>query len=336
MWYTLNAGQTYLVASKLINNGANSENKSVAGVLVTSDPDHPIVVNSGSQHTAQPYSGNRDAGMDQLVSARTVGTDYVAVHSGNTTPNSDYVFVVAIENNTTVTISGPTTVGGTSSVLSTTVLQAGQVYTYNLPNGTQNRAFYIKTSRKAYTYHVSSYGANEFGMGLLPTINPCNGSKRIDFFRTSATSDDQAIVTIPTSGTSSLTFRGQPFSTYGTVIDQITINGVPHSIISFPNASIAAAGNVNTLTSAERFHVGVVSNTGGSNTGNYGYYSNYEARVDMVNANTGQPDDFFTVATVTVGSPVDYCLTLTSCGTTNTIKNIIPGKYTQSATFNNQ
>ncbi len=333
---TLNAGQTYLVASKLINNGANSENKSVSGVLVTSDPDHPIVVNSGSQHTAQPYSGNRDAGIDQLVPARTTGTDYVAVHSGNTTANSDYVVVVATENNTTVTISGPTTTGGTSSVLSTTTINAGQVYTYNLPNGAQNRAFYIKTSRKAYTYHVSSYGANEFGMGLLPTINPCNGSKRIDFFRTSGTSNDQAIVTIPTSGTPSLTFRGQPFSTYGTVIDQITINGVPHSIISFPNTAIAAAGNVNTLISTERFHVGVVSNTGGGNTGNYGYYSNYEARVDVINAQTGQPDDFFTVATVTVGSPVNYCLTLTSCGTTNTIKSIIPGKYTQSATFNNQ
>lgn len=333
---TLNAGQTYMVTSRVINSGANSENKSVAGTLVTSDPDHPIVVNSGSQHTAQPYSGNRDAGIDQLVPARTVGTDYVAVHSLNTAANSDYVFVVAIENNTTVTISGPTTTTGTSSVLSTTTLQAGQVYTYNLPNQAQNRAFYIKTSKKAYTYHVSSYAQNEFGMGLLPTINPCNGSKRIDFYRTTAASNDQALVTIPSSGTASLTFRGQPFSVYGSVIDRVTVNGVQQSIISFPNGSIAAVDNVNTLTSNERFHVGVVSNTGGASTGNYGYYSNYEARVDVINAASGQPDDFITVAQVTVGSPVDYCLTLTSCGNTNTIKSILPGKYTKSATFNSQ
>ncbi|MBO0950121.1 hypothetical protein [Fibrella forsythiae] len=331
---TLNAGQTYMVTSKVINNGASTENKSVAGTLVTSDPDHPIVVNSGSQHTAQPYSSNRDAGIDQLVPARTVGTDYVAVHSLNTAANSDYVFVVAIENNTTVTISGPTTVAGTSSVLATTTLQAGQVYTYNLPNAAQNRAFYIKTGKKAYTYHVSSYAQNEFGMGLLPAINPCNGSKRIDFFRTTAVSNDQALVTIPSSGTASLTFRGQPFSAYGTVIDRITVNGVQQSIISFPNSSIASVDNVNTLTSTERFHVGVVSNTGGASTGNYGYYSNYEARVDVINGQSGQPDDFITVAQVTVGSPVDYCLTLTSCGNTNTIKSILPGKYTKSATFN--
>ncbi|MEZ0487021.1 hypothetical protein [Fibrella aquatica] len=333
---TLDAGQTYMVSSKVINNGVNTENKSVAGTLVTSDPDHPIVVNSGSQHTVQPYSGNRDAGIDQLVPARTAGTDYVAVHSLNTAANSDYVFIVAIENNTTVTISGPTTVAGTSSVLATATLQAGEVYTYNLPNQAQNRAFYIKTSKKAYAYHVSSYGQNEFGMGLLPAINPCNGSKRIDFYRTTAASNDQALVTIPSSGTSSLTFRGQPFSVYGTVIDLVTVNGVPQSIISFPNSSIAAVDNVNTLTSNERFHVGVVSNTGGGSTGNYGYYSNYEARVDVINAKSGQPDDFITVAQVTVGSPVDYCLTLTSCGTTNTIKSILPGKYTKSATFNNQ
>ena len=71
---TLNAGQTYMVTSKVINAGASTENKSVAGTLVTSDPDHPIVVNSGSQHTVQPCSGNRDAGIDQLVPARTVGS----------------------------------------------------------------------------------------------------------------------------------------------------------------------------------------------------------------------------------------------------------------------
>jgi hypothetical protein len=331
---SLNAGETFMLTSRLLNSGANSENRSVAGTLITSDPDHPIVVNSGSQHTVQPYSGNRDAGIDQLVPARTTGTDYVAVKSLNTTANSDYVFLVAIENNTTVTISGPTTATGTSGVLSTTTLNAGQVFTYNLPNAALNRAFYIKTSKRAYAYHVSSYGQNEFGMGLLPTINPCNGSQRIDFFRTTASSEDAAIVTIPSAGTASLTFRGQPFQTYGSVRDQISINGVPHSVILFPNSAIAAAGTVNTLTSNERFHVGVVSNTGGASTGNYGYYSNYEARVEAINIQTGTPDDFITAGEVTLGSPVNYCLTLTSCGTQNTIKSIAPGRYTQSATVN--
>ena len=61
---TLTAGETYLPTTKVINNGSNTENKSISGILVTSD--QPIVVNSGSQHNYQPYSGNRDAGIDQF------------------------------------------------------------------------------------------------------------------------------------------------------------------------------------------------------------------------------------------------------------------------------
>ncbi|TAE26155.1 MAG: hypothetical protein EAZ91_17880 [Cytophagales bacterium] len=327
---TLQDNETYMLASRLINNGGNSANESVAGVLITSN--QPIVVNSGSQHTSQPYSGNRDAGMDQLVPIRTTGTSYVAMHSQNTTNNSDYVFVIATENNTTVSISGPSAVSGTAGVLSTTTLSAGQVFTYNLPN-VPNRAYSITTDKRAYVYHVSSYAANEFGMGILPTINPCNGSKRIDFYRTTGSSNDQAVVTIPTAGLASLTFRGAAYTTYGTVVDNITIAGVAHSIVSFPNGSIAPAGTVNTLISTERFHVGVVSNTGGASTGNFGFYSNYEAKVDVLNPVTKQPDDFYTVAQVVAGVATPHCLTLTSCGTDDRITGIVNGTYTQGTSF---
>ncbi|CCH51821.1 adhesin AidA-related [Fibrisoma limi BUZ 3] len=327
---TLNAGDTYLVSTRIIGT-ANSENRSVAGVLVTSN--QPIVVNSGSQHNGQPYSGNKDAGIDQLVPARTTGQNYVAVHGQNTTANSDYIFVVGIERATTVTISGPTSAGGTvTAPLATTVINNGEVFTYNLPNY-PNRAFTITTSRRAYTYQVSSYAANEFGMGILPTINPCNGSRRIDFYRTSSSSNDQAIVTIPQAGLSSLRFRGQPYTTYGTVVDNVTVGGVPQAIVSFPNGSIAAAGTVNTVTSNERFQVGVISNTGGTSTGNFGFYSNYDARVDVLNPDNNLPDDFYTAAEVTPGQAVTRCLRLASCGTRNRITSIVGGSLTQSVSF---
>jgi hypothetical protein len=147
---TLQAGDSYMLASRLINNGANSANESISGVLITST--QPIVVNSGSQHTSQPYSGNRDAGIDQLVPIRITGTNYVAMHGQNTTSNSDYVIVIGTENGTTVRIEGPSSVGGTASVLSTTTLNAGQVFTYNLPN-VPNRAYTITTGKRAYVYH---------------------------------------------------------------------------------------------------------------------------------------------------------------------------------------
>ncbi len=328
---TLNAGETYLLTTKVINNGSNTENKSISGILVTSD--QPIVVNSGSQHNFQPYSGNRDAGIDQLVPVRTTGQYYVAVHGENKTSNADYVIVVGTEANTSVSISGLATAGATTTtVLSTTTIGPGGVFTYNLPD-IPNRAFAITTGKRAYVYHVSSYAANEFGMGILPSINPCNGGKRADFYRTSGSSNDQAVVLIPTAGLSSLGFRGSPYTTYGTVTDKITVNGVEQSVVSFPNGSIATAENVNTITSDERFHVGVVSNTGGASTGNYGFYSNYEAKVDVLNPDTNQPDDFYTVAKVDVDVANLHCLKMTSCGTINTITKIISGSLTQSATF---
>lgn len=323
---TLSDGQTYMLSSKVISPTA-TENKSVAGILITSN--QPIAVNSGSQHTEQPYSSNRDAGMDQLVPARLTGQQYVAVHGQNTTANSDYVIVVAIENSTSLTITGPGTTTGTPTSLTTATLSAGQVFTYNLPTAL-NRAFVIATSRQAYAFHVSSYAVNEFGMGILPTINPCTGSQRIDFYKTSSGSLDQAIVTIPTAGLSSLRFRGQAYTTYGTVKDNLTISGVDYSTVSFLNASIAAAGVVNVITSSARFHVGVVSNTGGSLTGNFGYYSAYDARVEALNPTTNQPDNFYRAAEVTPGQAIQHCLQLTSCGSTNSIRAVVGGTRTGS------
>lgn len=328
---TLNANDSYLVSSKVINS-TTVENRSMAGVLVTSNL--PIVVNSGSQHNDQPYSGNKDAGIDQLVPVRTIGQEYIAVHGQNTTSSSDYVFVVGTEKNTTVTISGPASANGTITTgLTSATVNPGEVFTYNLPNY-PNRAFSIVTSKRAYTYQISSYGQNEFGMGVLPTINPCNGSKRIDFFRTSASSLDQALITIPQTGLASLKFRGQGYAAAGgIVVDNIIVGGIPQAIVNFPNTAIAPSGSVNTTTSSERFHVGVVSNTGSNATGNFGFYSNYDARVDVLSPTTNQPDNFYTAAKVTPGQSVTVCLRMTSCGTRNQITGIGNGALTQSATF---
>ena len=115
----------------------------------------------------------------------------MAVHGENKTSNANYIIVVGTEANTSVSISGPATAGATTAtVLSTTMIGPGGVFTYNLPD-IPNRAFSITTGKRAYVYHVSSYAANEFGMGILPSINPCNGGKRTDFYRTSGSSNDQ-------------------------------------------------------------------------------------------------------------------------------------------------
>ncbi len=325
---TLQAGQTYMVASNTTN-ATTSVNQTVSGVLVTGS--QPIVVNSGSQHTPQPYTGNRDAGLDQMVPIRSTGTSYVAMHGQNTAANSDYLIVIASENGTTVNISGPLTAAGTSVALSTTTINAGQVYTYNLPN-VPNRAYTVNTNKRVYTYHVSSYAVNEYGMGMLPNISPCNGSRQTDFFRTSGSSNDQAVVLLPASALSSLRFRGVAYTTYGTVVDNVTVGGIGYSVVSFPNGSIAPVGTVNRVTASERFHVGVLSGTGGA-TGNFGFFSNYDTKVDVIQPNTGQPTTFYSAAKVPINTATPHCLTLSSCGPNNRINSVSFGPYTQNVTF---
>lgn len=325
---TLQVGQTYMVASNTTN-ATTSVNQTVSGVLVTAT--QPIVVNSGSQHTPQPYTGNRDAGIDQLVPIRSTGTSYVAMHGQNTTANADYLIVIATENGTNVTISGPLTNAGPSTTLSTTALNAAQVYTYNLPN-TPNRAFTVNTNKRVYVYHVSSYAQNEYGMGLLPNITNCNGSRQIDFYRTSGSSADQAVALVPTSAVAGLRFRGQAYTVYGSVVDNVTVGGIAYSVVSFPNSSIAAVGVANRVSASDRIHVGVMSGTGGA-TGNFGFYSNYDVKVDVANPRTGLPASFYSVAKVPINTATPHCLTLSSCGSNNRISSVAFGPHTQNVTF---
>ncbi|RYE95348.1 MAG: hypothetical protein EOO77_43030, partial [Oxalobacteraceae bacterium] len=273
---SLNAGETYVVTSTTttVTSGtvttAASSNSTVAGLLVTSDK--PIAVNSGSQHTYTPYSGNRDAGFDQLVPARVTGQQYVAVHGQSNANNSDYVFVVAIEKATSLTITGPTTATGPPTSLTTVTLDAGQVYTYNLTNSAFSRAFQLTGNKKFYAYQVSSVAANEFGMSILPPITNCTGSLRTDFFRNVGSTIEQALVVIPTAALPSLRFSNQAYTAKGTVKDSVKVNGTAYSVVSFTANTAAPFSQANVLTASQRFHVGVIS--GSSATGNFGYYSN--------------------------------------------------------------
>ncbi|GAB3571072.1 hypothetical protein GCM10027578_28640 [Spirosoma luteolum] len=338
---SLNAGETYMVTSATTTTTSGtvttttSSNTSVAGLLVTSDK--PIAVNSGSQHTYQPYSGNRDAGFDQLVPARVTGQQYVAVHGQNTAANSDYVFVVGIEKSTSLTITGPATANGPPTSLTTVTLEPGQVYTYNLTNSALNRAFQFAGNKKFYAYQVSSVSANEFGMSILPTITACTGSLRNDFSRNVGSTIEQALVVIPTAALSSLQLNSQPYTTRGSRRDSLVINGTPYSVVSFTATTAVPFSQFNTLTASQRFHVGVISGSG--STGNFGYYSNYDAPVDVLDPATSQPTRFYRAALVTPGQQKQHCLQLSSCSGTNFIQSVSGGGSTGSVTIdptNNQ
>lgn len=325
---SLNAGETYMVTSTTLTT-TTSSNSSVSGLLVTSDK--PVAVNSGSQHTYNPYSGNRDAGFDQLVPARLTGQQYVAVHGQNNTNASDYVFVVAIEKATSLTITGPATATGPPTSLTTVTLDAGQVYTYNLTNSAFSRAFQLTGNKKFYAYQVSSVAANEYGMAILPPITNCTGSLRTDFFRNVGSTTEQALVIIPTSALPSLLFNNQAYTVKGAVKDSVRVNGTAYSVVSFTANTASPFSQANVLTASQRFHVGVIS--GSSATGNFGYYSNYDAPVDVLDPTANQPTSFYRAAQVTPGQRKQHCLRLSSCGSTNYIQNVVGGTLTGSVSI---
>lgn len=322
---SLNAGETYMVASPVLSSSSSS-NVSISGLLVTSDK--PIAVNAGSEHTYQPYSGNRDAGFDQMVPARLTGQQYVAVHGQNTTSNSDYVVVIAVEKATSITITGPASATAQPTSLTTVALDAGQVFTYNLTDKAINRAFQLTGNKRFYAFQVSSVFSNEFGMSILPSINGCTGNLRTDFFRDVGSTVEQALVVVPTAALASLKFNNQPYTNRGSVRDNVVVGGVTYSVVSFTASASLPFNQANVLTADQRFHVGVIS--GSSATGNFAYYSGYDAPVDVLNPATGQPTSFYRAAQVTPGQQKQHRLQLSSCGTTNSIRNVAGGTLTGS------
>jgi IgGFc binding protein/CHU_C Type IX secretion signal domain len=307
---TLNAGQSYIVTSP-----QSAPNTSISGVKVTSDK--PIVVNGGSQHTNTPQGSDYDAGIEQVIPAHLTGTTYVGIDAGNPNTVKDYLTIIAIENATEIQVNNQPVAN----------LSAGQVYTYFFDN-TINKSYTVTSANKFYCYHHATYGGAEFGTGLLPPVNPCIGSLKVDFERPGT--EAKAFVVIPNSGLSSLKFKGQPYTNFATATAVTNLAGYSYVII--PNTAIEPVGNNNRIESNAKFNVGVVSRSGG--TGNYGYYSNYNAEVSILDPNTGSPTSFIDGGNVTPGVAKQLCVQLSSCGSNNKITSTIPSVNTASLTNN--
>jgi hypothetical protein len=307
---SLNAGQSYIITSP-----QSAPNTSISGVKVTSDK--PIVVNGGSQHSNTPQGGDYDAGFEQVIPAHLTGTTYVAIDGGNPNGVKDYLTIIAIENGTEIQVNNQPVAN----------LSAGQVYTYFFDN-TVNKSYTVTSANKFYAYHHSTYGASEFGTGLLPPVNPCIGSLKVDFERPGT--EANAFVVVPNSGLASLKFKGQPYTNFATATPVTNLAGYSYVII--PNTAIEPVGSNNRLESSAKFNVGVVSRSGG--TGNYGYYSNYNAEVSILDPNTGSATSFIDGGNVTPGVAKQLCVQLASCGNNNRITSTIPSVNTASLTNN--
>jgi len=305
----LNRGQSYIIGTR-----NEDPNRTISGTKVVANK--PVVVNSGSQHSRNSQSGNADAGLAQLVPTTALSNKYSLVDGGNTSNIKDYLIIIGVKNNTTFTING---VGGAVDSRGNTMpttLNSGEVATYFLGD-TQFAPYTIEASDPVYVYHVSSQTQGEFGMEILPALDPCLGTRKVDFSKPG--DQARAIAYVPNNGLASLTFNGQSYTIAAATINGNKANSIPgtdYSFVVFQDAQILPTGN-NRISCDKKMQVAVMAFTGG--TGNYAYYSDYLKNIEVYDPVTQLPTASYVAATVTPGTPFTHCVSMGGCGADNAI-----------------
>ena len=117
-----------------------------------------------------------DIGGDQLVPINQLGTEYIVMqHTNNVSTQNDFAYVLAIQDNTSIFLSG--------SAVAYAMLQTGQQIEIPI-----NTPLYITTTNPVYVLHCTGFG-NELGEAVVPKLS-CTGSKNVGFYR----SNDEVLV----------------------------------------------------------------------------------------------------------------------------------------------
>jgi hypothetical protein len=164
---TMNAGQTYVARAT-----SPSAAMHLHGSIVTSTKDITITLYDDSGGNGE-YGGCKDLMGDQLIPVDRLGTEYIVVNGfldGGQGNKRDKVFIMAVEDGTTLAING----GGAPGTLN-----KGDVYVHDF-NGNQ-ASIYINTNNPVYVWHISGFGC-EVGGAIIPAI-VCTGSKEVTFTR---------------------------------------------------------------------------------------------------------------------------------------------------------
>ncbi|MEL6191117.1 MAG: gliding motility-associated C-terminal domain-containing protein [Bacteroidota bacterium] len=314
----LNAGETILFHPE-------NHNHHITGTLVAAN--EPVSVFVGTQHTDANRTRNREAGGDLAIPFTKLGKHYVCIRGGFPSSRHDYAMVVAIMDGTQVFMDGDPFPRAT--------LNAGEYKVLNI-EGEKGDPHYIRTSKEVYVYQVSgnlalSRQQGEFGMAVLPPISSqqCTGVKSaaVPKFLEPGTLNDLYIIA-PDNALNSLKIDGQPFTNFGIANN---VPGYPgFSAVYFDQNTIP--NKVNVVSSDEYMHVGQLVGLNG--TGAYGYYSDYSARVDVLDPEQALPTAYYLVDTICLGTTVMHDLWVESCGNEHKIVSGSQGTGTISFAAN--
>ncbi|RMG16425.1 MAG: hypothetical protein D6730_25165, partial [Bacteroidetes bacterium] len=246
---TLNRGQTYSARAF-----STSAARHLGGSHVVSDK--PIAVTI--KDDLLRIGTCADVMGDQLVPVHVTGTTYIVMR-GFMDPGLEHAFILATQDNTTLTING--------TFVAT--LNAGQTYTYQV----NDPAAFIETSAPAYVLHASGFGC-EVGGAILPPVE-CTGSNQIGFTRSTTESMGLNIM-VKAGAEGDFLLNGNPALVPATAFAPVpgTAGEWMYAQLTFSTAEVPV-GAVSSLTNnTDLFHLGIIN--GGAVTGSrFGYFSGF-------------------------------------------------------------
>ena len=198
---TLDKGETYLLSAEAENVVANRDG--LIGVLIESDK--PIVVNSGSANGSFHTGSGRDYGIDQIVGADKIGSEYVFV-KGSGSDGWENMLIVAHQDNTDIFVDG-----GATPIA--TLASAGDYYLIEgaaFQSSGSNKTLFVSTSKNTFAWQGIGGTTSEANQGMffVPPLS-CQSQgevNNIPFIDKIGTADFPGYVTVVTNQTASVTF----------------------------------------------------------------------------------------------------------------------------------
>lgn len=203
---SLNKGESYTIA---VNSATNIVNRDgLIGALVTASK--PIVVNCGAANGSFHNGSGRDYGIDQIVGASKIGTDYIFVKGGGHN-NWENVLLVAHFDNTQISLNG---------VATGIVINAGEYHLIEGGSFNSSGNLFVETSEPVFAYQGVGATNSEANQGLffVPPLS-CETRGNLDYIASIENIGDtsyQGGITIVTKKGATVTINHSPIANFQT------------------------------------------------------------------------------------------------------------------------
>ena len=271
----LNEGESFIVS---VSFDAGGDPNDLIGTLIKSDK--PVIVNSGSA-TSSFYGGanGRDYGMDQIVDASKIGTEYIFV-KGDGQNNWENVLIVAHEDNTEINVNGTATAVATINKGEWHVIEGSS---YNTAGN-----LYVETTKPAFAYQGIGFGSSAANQGLffVPPLSCENRGKVDNISVIDKIGNDffDGGVTIVTNVGATVRINGESISSFNTSGPNVVTGNPGYETYKVTNLT----GNIS-VESSEELYCAYFNRNGAATSGSFysGFPSSPEINFDTTVSSLG-------------------------------------------------